>query len=101
MPDWQAWSCRFLGVEYTALRHRVLAGGADEEVLAWCYAPGKRLSEAQVLIWDGSTRQRGWRDEEDSSTRELERHKASSGLAHRSDIVTFFDYFEVDEGRLP
>ena len=44
---------------------------------------------------------RGWRDEDDGSTQELERYKASSGLAHRTDLVTFFDYYEVDEGRKP
>jgi hypothetical protein len=29
------------------------------------------------------------------------RYKASSALAHRTDHVTFFDYYEVDEGRNP
>ena len=42
---------------------------------------------------------RGWRDEDDGSTLELEAYKAGSGLAHRTDLVTFFDYYEVDEGR--
>jgi hypothetical protein len=31
----------------------------------------------------------------------LDRYKASSNLAHRANIVTFFDYYEVDEGRMP
>ena len=44
---------------------------------------------------------RGWRDEDDGSTRELERYKARSGLAHRTDIMTFFHYYEVDEDRKP
>jgi len=35
------------------------------------------------------------------SFQELERYKASSGLAHRTALVTFFDYCEVDEGRKP
>ena len=30
--------CRFLGVEYAALRDRVLKGGTDEAILAWCFA---------------------------------------------------------------
>ena len=46
-------------------------------------------------------RKRGWRDEDAGSTQELGRYKASSGLAHRADIVTFFEYYEVDEGRKP
>ena len=32
-------------------------------------------------------------------TAELERYKTASGLAHRNDLLTFFDYYEVDEGR--
>jgi len=42
---------------------------------------------------------RGWRDEDDDATQALQRNKVSSGLAHRDDILTFFDYFDVDEGR--
>jgi hypothetical protein len=28
--------CRFMRIEYEALRQRVLAGGTDEEIFAWC-----------------------------------------------------------------
>jgi gluconokinase len=93
--------CRFLRVEYAALRERVLQGGTDEEILAWCFAHGTRPSEEQILIWNKFMLKRGWRDEDDGSTQELERYKASSGLAHRKDLLTFFDYYEVDEGRKP
>ncbi len=91
--------CRFLGVEYATVRRRVLAGGTDEEILTWCFVQGKRPDDEQVLVWNKFMAKRGWRDEDDGSTQELEQYKASSGLAHRSDIVTFFDYYEVDEGR--
>jgi len=30
---------------------------------------------------------------------ELEEYKEASGLANRSDVKTFFEFFEVDEGR--
>jgi hypothetical protein len=93
--------CRFLGIEYSVLRDRVLAGGTDDEILAWCFAHGKRPSEEQVLVWNKFMVKRGWRDEDDGTTQELERHKTSSGVAHRADILTFFDYYEVDEGRKP
>ena len=93
--------CRFLGIEYTALRDRVLEGGTDDEILTWCFSQGKGPTEEQVLIWNKFMLKRGWRDEDDGSTQELERYKAGSGLAHRTDIVTFFDYYEVDEGRKP
>jgi hypothetical protein len=91
--------CRFLGVEYGALRVRVLSGGTDEEILAWCFDQGRKPSEEQILVWNKFMLKRGWRDEDDGSTQELERYKASSGLAHRKDLLTFFDYYEVDEGR--
>ncbi len=93
--------CRFLGVEYPALRERTLAGGTDEEILAWCGGHGVRPNEEQILIWNKFMLKRGWRDEDDGSTQELEKYKAGSGLAHRTDLRTFFDYYEVDEGRRP
>lgn len=37
----------------------------------------------------------------DEATAKLEDFKATSGLAHRTDLVTFFDYFDADEGRTP
>jgi gluconokinase len=93
--------CRFLGVEYSALRNRVREGGTDGEILAWCFLHGTRPNDEQVLVWNKFMLKRGWRDEDDGSTQELERYKASSGLSHRADISTFFDYYEVDEGRKP
>ena len=93
--------CRFLKVDYGALRARVLQGGSDEDILQWCFAQGRRPSEEEVLIWNSFLRKRGWRDEEDGTTEELKRYKAQSGLSHRDDLLTFFDYYEVDEGRKP
>jgi hypothetical protein len=93
--------CRFLKVDYAALRTRVLQGGTDDEVLDWCFAQGRRPNEEEILIWNSFLRKRGWRDEDDGSTEELERYKAQSGLSDRKDLETFFDYYEVDEGRRP
>ena len=93
--------CRLLGVSYPALCEHTLAGGDDEELLRWCYEHGTRLGAEQILIWNKFMTKRGWRDEDDGSTRELEAYKTASGLAHRTDLLTFFDYYEVDEGRRP
>jgi hypothetical protein len=57
------------------------------------------LSEKQILDENKLMEKRGWRDEDDGDTQELEAYKAASGLAHCTDLVTFFDYYEVDEGR--
>ena len=91
--------CRFLGVEYSALRQRVLAGGNDDDLLAWCSATGTHPNDEQILVWNKFMLKRGWRDEDDGSSQELESYKASSGFAQRSDLLTFFDFYEVDEGR--
>ena len=93
--------CRFLGVDYSALCQRVLAGGSDDDILAWCFSTGTRPNDEQILIWNKFMIKRGWRDEDDGSTQELESYKAASGLAHRTDLLTFFYYYEVDEGRKP
>jgi gluconokinase len=92
--------CRFLGVAYAALGERTLAGGTDEEILDWCLERGSHPNEEQIFIFSSFLRKRGWRDD-DATTKALQEFKASSGLAHRSDIVTFFDFYEVDEKRRP
>jgi hypothetical protein len=90
--------CHFLGISYDALRARTLAGGTDEEILAWIRENGRKIDDTDVLIWNGFSAKRGWRDDASGT---LEKHKAGDGLAHRADLVTFFDYYEVDEGRAP
>jgi gluconokinase len=40
---------------------------------------------------------RGWRD---AASAGLERQKAEAGMAHRTDIVVFFDWMDVEEGRM-
>ena len=88
----------FLRVQYDALRQRVLEGGTDLEVLEWCYETGRRLSEGDVAIWNGFILKLGWND---PASRRLEKVKAENGLAHRDDIQTMPDFFDVDEGREP
>ena len=92
--------CRFLGVGYSGVRERTFAGGTDEEILDWCLQQGSHPNEEQIFIFSSFLRKRGWRDD-NTVTKSLEDFKAGSGLAHRSDIVTFFDFYEVDEGRRP
>jgi gluconokinase len=89
--------CRFLGVDYEALRARTLEGGTDEEVLEWCFANGRRPDAEQVEVWNTFMLKRGWRD---AASAGLERQKAEAGMAHRTDIVVFFDWMDVEEGRM-
>ena len=90
--------CHFLGIAYEGLKTHVLTGASDEDVFAWAQQQGRRINDVDVLIWNGFVSKRGWRDD---ATSTLEQQKADSGLAHRTDLVTFFDYYEVDEGRAP
>ena len=90
--------CHFLGISYDALKQRTLTGGTDEDIFGWIRQNGRALTDADLLIWNGFASKRGWRDD---ATPTLERQKAESGLAHRTDLLTFFDYYEVDEGRAP
>ena len=90
---------RFLRVDYAALRERVLQGGTDERILQWCFAKGRQPNDEEILVWNSFMSKRGWRDEADGTTKELEHYKGQSGLSHRHDLLTLFDYYEVDEGR--
>ena len=86
--------CEFLHIEYPALVERVLAGGSDAEILAWCFAHGRKPSEEEIFIFNTFLTKRGWHDD---SSEELEQMKQRRGFAGRNDIQTFFDFHKVDE----
>ena len=88
----------FLWIEYPALVERVKQGGTDEEILAWAFAQGRQPSPEEIEIWNDFMRKRGWKDE---SSERLAMRKRESGFDNRHDIVTFFDYIDLDEGRDP
>ena len=91
--------CRFLNIGYAAIRDRAAAGGSDEELLEWCFENGHRPTEEEILVWNKYASKTGWRDDDTGATGRLEKNKADSGLGDRPDIVTFFDYYDYDEGR--
>ena len=90
--------CKFLHLDYDALKARVLQGGTDDEIFAWCQEHGRPLNDIDIFVWNAFAQKRGWRDD---ATAGFEKYKAESGLAHRTDLLTYFDYYEVDEGRAP
>lgn len=90
------WLTGFLHLDYEALRARVLEGGSDEEILAWCEANGRPLNDSDRLVWNAFISKLGWNDHISAT---LEKRKAESGLADRDDILTIPDYVDVDEGR--
>jgi len=89
-------AARFLGVEYSDLKQRVLDGGSDDELLEWCFEKGTRPDSERIVVWNGYMEKRGWRDE--LSARLVSR-KEEGGLQDRDDIQTMFDYIDADEGR--
>ena len=89
--------CLFLGVPYDEMRQRTLACGADEEILAWAEARGRRHTDEDCVIWNRFMVKLGWRD--DRSTM-LRIRVAEFGLTGRP-IETVFDLVDYDEGGDP
>ena len=89
---------RYLRVDYDDLVTRTLSGGSDEEILLWCFQEGRALSDEDIEVWNGFISKRGWRDG-DVVQKDLEDDKVADGLGDRTDIVTYFDLDDADEGR--
>ncbi|MEX1114854.1 MAG: DUF5069 domain-containing protein [Akkermansiaceae bacterium] len=88
--------CRLLGVSFEDLSARTLQGGTDEELMEWCFENGRKPDEEQIEVWNGFMSKRGWRD---SASESLYNQKVATGLSAWSEIMTFFDLIDVEEGR--
>ena len=89
--------CRFFGVKYEALKERALAGGTDEEILAWVHAHGSPRTDEECHIWNRFLVKLGWRDERSTV---LPQRIIDAGLVGKP-IETLIDHIEFDEGRDP
>ncbi len=89
--------CRFLGVKYADVAARTLAGGSDEEVLAWCEACGARRTDDECNVWNRFIMKIGWRDDRAAVLQDRVRAYGLTGKP----IETFFDMIDYDEGRDP
>ncbi len=92
--------CEFLGVAYKDVEDQVKWGNSDTEVLKWCRSHSAG-GGSDVEAWNDFMVQRGARDADPKVGEMLAGFKRDSGLADRDDILTFFDFFEVDEKRKP
>lgn len=88
----------YLELDYAKFAQFVLTGASDEDCWAYCGEHGRKMNVLTTLIWNDFASKRGWLD---SVSGLLEKFKSASGLAERKDIQTFFEYWEVDEGRKP
>jgi Domain of unknown function (DUF5069) len=89
--------CRFLGVSYADLRARTLAGGTDEELLAWAHAQGQARTEEECEIWNMFMSKRGWRD---AASDTVKLRITQFNLTGKSP-QTMFEVLDYDEGRDP
>ena len=87
---------RFLGVAHAKLGERVLAGGSDEEVLAWTFENGRKPTEEEILIWNAFMTKRGWRDE---AHERLVFRLNEAGFGTDCGVETMFDFIDKDEER--
>lgn len=90
--------CRYLELDYEAVKARALQGGTAEEVYDDLIRGRKPLNEEQVLVWNLFLLKRGWRD---SGSPGVAEGKAAGGLADRADIQTYVDLQDAEEGRDP
>lgn len=86
--------CLFLGLKFSDLSARTLAGGSDEEILAWCDSRGTKRSDQDCEVWNGFMVKRGWRD---AANARLRQRIVEGGLEAKG-IETFFEYIDYDEG---
>ncbi len=89
------WCCELLEVEYTELAQQVKSGSSDQEVIEWAWKEGNQPSETTVKWWNSYMRNFGFQDDFSAL---LGERKAESGLAERSDIMTFFQFMVAEEG---
>jgi hypothetical protein len=90
-------TCRYLDVRYEDVKSLVLSDLADEDVLAWCEANGRRLNDEQILIFNSFMSKRGWRDDETDGF--IPDMIKQYGLPDDGTVLTDFDLIEIDEGR--
>lgn len=90
-------TCRYLEVSYEDIRHQVLAGKSDDEVLEWCSQNGRRLNAEQILIYNSFMSKRGWHDDETDEF--IPAMIKEYGFADDGRVITDFDLIEMDEGR--
>lgn len=94
----------FLGIDAKAFEQRVLAGGTDEELLAWVQTDGKPISEAEIRLFSRNLLKS---EPKDDAARQrfqdrLQEVAAKRGVTVSSlpPVSTWADVIELDEGRL-
>lgn len=94
----------FLGIDAKAFELRVLAGGTDEELLAWVKARGKQVTEGEVRLFSENLLKSQPKDEAARQGFEgrLQEIATKRGVSVSSlpPVSTWADAIELDEGRV-
>lgn len=90
--------CRFWGLDYERVKARTLQGGTAEEIFDDLFDGRLPLNPEHVFVWNLFLLKRGWRD---SGTPGVIAEKNAAGIADRTDVQTYVDMHDIDEGRQP
>jgi len=94
----------FLGIDPQAFEQRVLAGGTDEEFVAWIKTNGKPVSEAEKRLFSRNLLASGPKDEATQQRFQgrLQEIATKRGVPVSAlpPVTTWTDVIELDEGRL-
>lgn len=94
----------FIGIDAKAFERRVLAGGTDEELLAWVRAHGQKLSDEEVAQWSQELLVRGPKD--DAARQRFQGRlqdiavKRGVPVSSLPAVSTWADVIELDEERM-
>ena len=94
----------FLGIDAKAFERRVLAGGTDEELLAWVVAHGKPVTSDEIAQWSKQLLSSGPKD--DAARQRFQGRlqdiaiKRGGSVSALPPVSTWADVIELDEGRL-
>jgi len=89
---------KFLSLNYSTVVEQVKKGGSDEELLEWAFAQGRQPTNEEIEVWNDFMSKRGWND---PMSPRLVLRLEEAGFKERTDIQTFFDFIDLDEGRDP
>jgi len=94
----------FLGIDAKAFEQRALAGGSDEELLAWVAAHGKDLTQDEVGQWSRGLLASGPKDDaaHQRFQNRLQEVATKRGVAVNAlpSVSTWADVIELDEERM-
>jgi hypothetical protein len=94
----------FLLIDPNAFEQRVLAGGTDEELLAWVLAHGRQRSDEEIKAWNQGLLSSSPKDE--AALRRFQGRLQDIALKYGVPVSllpavsTWADVIELDEGRL-